>query len=46
MSEPVAEVIAKLDVIERELLELVQRVRLIRYDLFDTLDTDTDDGVE
>lgn len=46
MSEQVAEVIAKLDVVERELQALVMRVRQMRLDLFDAIDTSDVDGVE
>lgn len=35
-----AEVAAKLDVIERELLKLVRQVRQIRNDFLDSLDDD------
>lgn len=42
----VPEVIAKLDVFERELLDMVRQVKEFRHELFETLDHDPDSMVE
>lgn len=42
----VPEIIARLDVFERALVDTVMEIRQIRLDLFDTLDFDSEDVVE
>ena len=42
----VPEIIARLDVFERALVDMVMEVRQIRLDLFDTLDKDNEDVLD